>query len=81
MLACQHPPCTYEARNGSTGCDFLPEVKDYVSMAKALQVMKEKADEETAFFVATDEAAVYDEVSFLLLLYCFLSCWQKFGGT
>ncbi len=62
MLACLHPPCTYEAEQGSSGCDFLPEVKDYVSMAKALQTVREISDEETAFFVATDEAAVYDEV-------------------
>lgn len=63
MLACLHPPCTYEAELGSTGCEFLPEVKDYVSIAKALQIVREVADEETAYFVATDEAAVYDEVN------------------
>lgn len=62
MLYCLHPPCQYETDPDSNGCDFLPKVKDYISMGKALQVMKGVPDEETAYFVATDEAAVYEEV-------------------
>ena len=63
MLDCIHPPCHYEAIPGHAGCAHHPEVANYASVAKALQIARGVPDQETAFFVATDEAHVYAEVS------------------
>ena len=63
MLACVHPPCAYQPPGESMGCDFLPQVANYASVARALQIVRDVPDEDAVFFVATDEAEIYDEVS------------------
>lgn len=65
MLACRHPPCPYGATPEDIGCRDLPQIADYASMAKALQIARNVEDKDTAFLVATDEAQVYDEVGIL----------------
>lgn len=62
MLACLHPPCPYQAQPGGQGCDNLPKIADFASVAKALQIARDVSDKDTAFLVATDEAEVYDAV-------------------